>query len=123
MSYFSSDDLARKDFLIALGIWLSLEFVAFVVFPALNLIDPGDRWNTWFLISLPLGVGGAFILGMSSRFVAISNELADKTNRGLRLFVGQFAGWLGLLGIAFPLLMISLEFFTMLFIRFSEASQ
>lgn len=120
MSLFSTEELARRDFLIALGIWLSLEFVAFVIFPALRLINPGDRMVGWFWTSIPLGIGGALLLGLSSRFVAISNELRDPQKRRARIFLAQVASWVGLVGIAFPLLMISLEFFSVVMNDFAK---
>lgn len=112
MNQSTTEDLGRRDFLISIGIWLSLEFVGFVIFPALKLVNPGDRMIGWFWTSIPLGIGGAFLLGASSRFVAISNELKDPNKRRPRIWLGQMAGWIGLAGVAFPLLMISLEFFS-----------
>ncbi len=109
MNHFSVDELAKKDFLIALGIWLSLEFVSFVVFPGLKLIDPGDRASVWFYTSIPLGLGGAFLLGASSRFIAVTHEKTPKNQRFFRIALSQVAGWIGLAGVAFPLAMVIVE--------------
>ncbi|NET38515.1 MAG: hypothetical protein F6K19_42065 [Cyanothece sp. SIO1E1] len=112
---FTPDELARKDFVSALGLWIPLEFVSFVVLPAIQIIQPGSRLQSWFLASLPLGVGGAFLVAISSRFMALMNKRSVSRNRTMELWLGQIVGWLGLVGIGFPLIMAMLEFFTKAF--------
>jgi hypothetical protein len=114
-----ADELARKDFLIALGIWLSLTFVSFVLFPTLQLIQPGDRATTWFYISIPLGLGGAFLLGASSRYIAITHETQPRNQRFFRVALSQLVGWLGLAGIGFPLVMVIIELFISILASFA----
>jgi cytochrome c oxidase assembly factor CtaG len=112
MNNFSFDEIQRKDLFIALGLWLTVEFVSFVFFPAVQLIDPGARLRTWFLISIPLGIGGALLISASSRFVAMSHEKVTGTTKMLYVFLAQFGGWIGLVGILFPFFMVCSEFFS-----------
>ncbi|MBW4419104.1 MAG: hypothetical protein KME13_07720 [Myxacorys californica WJT36-NPBG1] len=114
MNNFSFDELQRKDLFIALGLWLVVELVSFVFFPIVGLINPGDKLKAWFIISVPLGVGGAILIGASSRFLAAFHETARKEYKRLYGFLGQFGGWIGLAGILFPLFMVCVEFFSRL---------
>lgn len=111
MNNFSFDELQKKDLLTALGLWLVVEAVSFVLFPTLGLIDPGARLRTWFLLSLPFGLGGAALVSMSSRFVAAAGE---RGQRKLASLIGQFGGWFGLAGIMFPFVVVCIEFFSTL---------
>ncbi len=116
MKNFSVDELAQKDFLICVGVWVILEIVSFLIFPAFRLIQvPGSRLQTWFLISLPLGLGGAFLVALSSRYMAVVNERESGQSKNVRLWAGQIMGGLGLTGIVFPLLVAMLEFFARMF--------
>ncbi|NDJ18808.1 hypothetical protein [Myxacorys almedinensis] len=114
MNNFSFDELQRKDLLIALGLWLVVELVSFVFFPAVRLIHPGAKLRAWFIISVPLGLGGSVLIGASSRFMAAFNETASNQYKGLYSFLGQFGGWIGLAGVLFPLGMVCVEFFSSL---------
>jgi hypothetical protein len=114
MNYFSFDDIQRKDLFTALGLWLTIELVSFVFFPLVGLINPGARLKTWFLISLPLGVGGAMLISLSSRFMAIATEQVQKSSKPIYRILGQFGGWIGLAGILFPFYMVCVEFFSTL---------
>jgi len=111
MNNFSFDELQKKDLLTALGLWLVVEAVSFVLFPTIGLINPGARLRTWFLLSVPFGLGGAALLSMSSRFVATAGE---RGQRKMASFIGQFGGWIGLAGIMFPFLVVCIEFFSTL---------
>jgi hypothetical protein len=111
MNNFSLNELQKKDLLTALGLWLVVEIVSFVLFPTVGLINPGARLRTWFLLSLPFGLGGAALLSISSRFVATAG---DRPQRRLSELIGQFGGWFGLAGILFPFVMVCAEFFTTL---------
>jgi hypothetical protein len=112
MNHFSFDELQRKDLLIALGLWVTVELVSFIFFPAVALINPGDRLKTWFLISVPLGLGGALLISASSRFLAMSHDQSAGTTKMLFIILGQFGGWIGLVGILFPFFMVCSEFFS-----------
>jgi len=111
MNNFSFDNLQKKDLLTALVLWLVVEAVSFVLFPTVGLIDPGARLRTWFLLSLPLGLGGAALMSMSSQFVATAS---DRPGKKFSLLIGQFGGWFGLAGIMFPFFVVCLEFFSTL---------
>ncbi len=114
MNYFSFDELQRKDLLTALGLWLTIEAVSFVLFPMLGLVDSGARLRAWFLLSVPLGVGGAVLIGASSRSMAVLGEKGRKRARLIQTLIAQFGGWLGLAGILFPFVMVCGEFFATL---------
>jgi hypothetical protein len=111
MNNFSFDELQKKDLLTALGLWLVVEGVSFILFPTLGLINPGARLRTWFLLSVPFGLGGAALLSMSSKFVATAGF---RPQRRLSELIGQFGGWIGLAGILFPFIVVCIEFFTTL---------
>ena len=114
MNHFSFDELQRKDLFIALSLWLVVELISFVFFPGIGLITPGENLRLWFVLSVPLGVGGAVLIGASSRFIAAFNETAKKEYKRLYGVLGQFGGWIGLAGIMFPLFMVCVEFFSRL---------
>lgn len=111
MSNFSFDELQKKDLLTALGLWLVVEIVSFVLFPTVGLISPGARLRTWFLLSVPFGLGGAALVSMSSRFMATAGY---RPQRKLSTLIGQFGGWFGIAGILFPFVMVCMEFFSTL---------
>ena len=109
---FSFDEVQRKDLFIALGLWVAVEFISFLFFPATGLINPGNQLRRWFIISLPLGVGGAILLASSSRFMAMANEQRHGNAKSLLQILGHFGGWIGLIGILYPLWMACFEFFS-----------
>ncbi|MBW4472307.1 MAG: hypothetical protein KME45_18170 [Stenomitos rutilans HA7619-LM2] len=117
MSNFSFDDLLRRDFLRGLGLWIVIEIVSFLVLPGLGAIQPGDRLKFWFGLSIPLGIGGALLLGGSSRFVALTNERMASGNKTLLTLLGQFGGSIGIAGILFPFVMAAGEFLAKIFDR------
>lgn len=113
MRRFGVDELTKRDFLTSLGVWLVIEFVCFVMFPRIGLIEPNARLNTWFWISVPLGVIGAFVLAVSSRLLGLADadDGSDRQKRSSRMTLGQIGGWLGIAGILFPFVMMAYEFF------------
>lgn len=111
----SLNELTRRDFFVCLGIWLSLELLAFVLLPTLKLVQMGDRTQLWLGSSLVLGIGGALLLAMGARLVALAPAGSNRPQRILRRVVGLLANWLGLIGIAFPLFTASVELFITLF--------
>lgn len=105
------ENITQKDFSTALGLWLFLEVLALVLFPAFGLIKPGDRLQGWIATSIPLGLIGAFLVGASSQYINVTVDRGDRTNKPLLILLGQAVGWLGLAGVLFPLLIVAIEFF------------
>lgn len=115
MSNFSFDDLLRRDFLRGIGLWIVIEIISFLVLPGIGAIQPGERLKVWFSLSIPLGIGGALLLGGSSRFVALTNERAASGSKTLLSLLGQFGGTIGIAGILFPFVMVAGEFLAKIF--------
>lgn len=109
---FSFNEIQRKDLLIALGLWVIVEFIGFLFFPLTGLISPGDQLKGWFITSIPLGIGGALLVSSSSRFMALANESRTGNAKSLLQILGHFGGWVGIAGILYPLWMACFEFFT-----------
>jgi hypothetical protein len=109
-------DLARKDFFVCLGIWLALEIVCFALLPALPQGQTRASLQPWFLFSILAGIAGAYLLSSNVQL----KELFQRQdffirNRLLQRCLILLVSWLGLLGIGFPLLVISLQLFSKLF--------
>ncbi len=111
MNNFYLNEIQRKDLFTALTLWIVVELVSFIFFPAVGLINPGVRLRAWFVISVPLGVGGAILISATSRFLAVMNDSIKREYRFIYGFLGQFGGWIGLAGVLFPFLMVCVEFF------------
>jgi hypothetical protein len=118
MNNYAINELARKDFVISITIWIALELLCFWFLPAIKFIEPGDRLRGWFFTSLPLGIGGALLSAASSRFMAIANELNNSDRRSSRVLMGQIMGGLGLAGVFFPFFMAVIAFFTKLQVQY-----
>lgn len=112
MNFFSFDELRRKNLLIALGLWLTIESVSFVLFPAIGLIDPSVRLRTGFLISVPLGVGGAVLIAATQS--PVLNHKRSNRPRSIQPLIIELSGWVGLAGILFPFVIVCSEFFATL---------
>lgn len=110
----------RRELLTGLGIWLCLEVVAFAVFPGLGITQPGDRLQNWLALSVVFGLGGAFLLALCPRYIECDRQRSNKTARRLRIGIWRILAWVGLAGLAFPLLMVSYELFTQLFDQLIE---
>lgn len=109
--YFTGENLTGRDFRRALILWISLEILSFVIFPATGMIRPGPRLSTWFWTSVPLGLIGAFLVGFSSQYLAVINDRPAGANKPILMLLGQAAGWLGMAGVLFPFLTACIEFF------------
>jgi hypothetical protein len=106
------EDLQNKDFWTSLALWLGIEIISFVIFPILGLINPGERIRIWFLTSIPLGLGGAFLISASSRFLAggSGQRATTRSSKSLAATLGQFGGGIGLAGILYPFVMVIFEY-------------
>ncbi|MBE9182223.1 hypothetical protein IQ268_27020 [Oculatella sp. LEGE 06141] len=107
-----AQEQVKKDILTCLGIWLTLELICFTILPLIELVTPGDRFQTWFLISLPMGVGGSLLTGIGTHLFWLLGNPTNLLLKALLWLIKQISVWVGLLGIAFPLLVICIEFFT-----------
>lgn len=112
------NETARRDFFTCLGIWLSLEVLVFAVLPLAGLTPLSGGLMLWFVASLALGIVGAWLLSWGARMLLKSRPTptGDRPRRrGFQALLGQVLSWFGLLGIAFPLLVMSIEIFTNVF--------
>lgn len=116
MNRLFGDTLAKRDFLISLGIWIALESVTFAFLPILGMVHLRDNQG-WLLASLPLGIGGAFLVGVGSRFAIFSHRRPSKIIQFLQMVMASGISLLGILGIAFPTLVASIGIFTKIFSR------
>ncbi|MBD1911810.1 MULTISPECIES: hypothetical protein [unclassified Leptolyngbya] len=114
-SLFALSETFRRDFLMGLGVWLGLEFFTFALFPGAGIIQPGTRYQGWFLLSIIFGVMGAFLLALSPMWIARDRQRPNKTIRNLLVLGWRLVAWFGLAGLAFPLLVLSYELFARLF--------
>lgn len=112
MNRFSFSEIQRRDLVTSLMLWMVAEFVGLLLFPSLGVIDPGAKLRTWFIFSLPFGLLGSVIIAMSSRWMAIANEMPTGNAKSLLVLIGQMSGWVGLIGVLYPLIMAIIEFFT-----------
>ncbi|MDX2215071.1 MAG: hypothetical protein SFY66_17420 [Oculatellaceae cyanobacterium bins.114] len=107
--------LARKDFLTSLGIWMALEMISFVFLPALGLVEPNSNLQSWFYATFPLGITGALLIGFGSGFIAVSNRYGTRLVKALKTLLGEIISLIGIVGIAFPLLVGCMELFAGIF--------
>jgi hypothetical protein len=106
------DSIQRKDLVTSLILWLVAEFVGFVMFPALQLIQvEGTVLRNWFLTSLPLGLGGILLTLASARVVVFNTE-SDHQLKTFASVALAIAGWVAIAGILYPLWIVCFEFFT-----------
>jgi hypothetical protein len=99
------DELARRDLMTCLGIWLALEIVGFGLLPAIVSSSPAQMEN-WFLLSLPLGIGGAFLTASGTQLFAHAIVQEARIQKRLFYLLSGLSSWLGLVGIGFPLVVI-----------------
>lgn len=110
------NDLARRDLFTCLGIWLALEVVCFGILPLLGLTAPWQELRFWFLFSVLAGIGGVILTAGSAQLQAFLNDQAFFANRSyLKLILTGLLSWLGLIGIGFPIFVISLQICEKLF--------
>ncbi len=109
------NEAVRRDFFICLGIWLSLEMLVFGVLPLVGLAPLGSDFILLLTASLVLGIVGAVLLSFGVWMGLKSRAAGDRLLRFFVRLLGQLTSWLGLLGIAFPLLVMSIGIFTNVF--------
>jgi hypothetical protein len=109
----SLDNVQRKDLITSLILWGVAEFVGFVMFPALELIKVNPEvMRNWFLLSLPIGLGGVLLMVASSRLVLSIYDRPNNNFKSLSSILAGAAGWLAVAGLLYPLIVVCIEFFT-----------
>jgi hypothetical protein len=102
---------ARKDAVNALFVWVFLEGLSLMILPSFQMIQGPSRYSTWFSLTVPSGVIGAVLMGVSSWWVNWTQEKIDRTvpNKTLYVVLAQAVGWLGLIGIGLPIIVVGIE--------------
>jgi Trk-type K+ transport system membrane component len=103
--------LARKDAASALIVWIFLEGLSFLILPNFQLIQGANKLPIWLSITLPAGIVGAAMIGMSSWWVTWAQETIDRQDQNKQLYttLAQALGWLGLMGVGLPMIVVGLE--------------
>ncbi|MBI4780516.1 MAG: hypothetical protein HY785_04265 [Oscillatoriophycideae cyanobacterium NC_groundwater_1537_Pr4_S-0.65um_50_18] len=107
------NSFARKDFFFCLGIWLAIEIFCFGLLPLLRLAEPNPPIEVWFKASLIGGIGGAALIAYGTHLAASAMAKGKPPRRPMNLLISLLS-WLGLLGIAFPLMFASAQVFAKL---------
>ncbi len=118
MGRFSSEENQRRDLVESLTLWVAAEFVGLLFLPSIvEGFDPsGVLRRIWFPWSLVYGIGGIVLLTVSSRFMATAGDREGaKGSRMLGALFAQALGWLGLVGVLYPLIMFVTTFFALKF--------
>lgn len=98
--------LIKRDLFFCLIIWFGLELLCFGILPLLEMIQFEDS-SDWFALSVALGMLGILCFVASSYTTLTTGNRYKRWNRSLQWLTGKALAWLGLAGIAFPLLVIS----------------
>jgi len=97
----------QHDFVICLGIWLILQTVCFAIVSAISVTPVAIQPQKLFVLSILLGLGGACLMASSTQIALTATTPGTPRKRKRRLkLTSQVLSWLGLLGIAFPLLIL-----------------
>ncbi|HEY9646677.1 MAG TPA: hypothetical protein V6C88_09920 [Chroococcidiopsis sp.] len=98
----------KRDFIVCLCIWFGLEVIGFVILPLAGATDIG---KDWFIPSVLLGILGAFLFALSSQVILTVPYQQQRVFKVLQWLVGIIFAWLGLAGVAFPLLVMGVQIF------------
>jgi hypothetical protein len=103
--------LARKDAASALIVWIFLEGLSLVILPNFQLIQGENRLPIWLSITIPAGLMGAVMIGVSSWWVTWTQTKIDRQVQNKQLYVtfAQAIGWLGLVGVGLPMIVVGME--------------
>jgi hypothetical protein len=105
--------MPRKDAISAFMVWVVLEGLSLLILPTFRFIQGDHRLSLWLSITIPLGIAGAVLIGISSWAVKQVQTNIDRqsANKNLYVTLAQAIGWLGFLGVGFPLIVVGLELF------------
>jgi Kef-type K+ transport system membrane component KefB len=108
--------LAKQDAWNALVVWVVLEILSLFILPTSPLIEGTQKLSIWLSISIPLGAVGACLIGISSWLMKHVQENVDRShpNKRLMLFGSQAVGWVGLIGVGVPSILVGLTLWTYL---------
>ncbi|MEO1208943.1 MAG: hypothetical protein AAFX78_05295 [Cyanobacteria bacterium J06638_20] len=112
-----SNEGFRRDLFVGVGIWLTLLVIAFVLLPGIGLVQPEARFDGWMLMSLLGGIVGVFLLALSPRLIERDRQRPRRVSRWSWILFWRLLAWMGLAGLASPILMISYEIFLTVFNR------
>lgn len=103
--------LARKDAFSALIVWFFLEGLSLMLLPTFQMVQGANRLSIWLSLTIPSGTIGAVLIGVSSWWVKWTQEKIDRQDSNKQLYVtlAQAIGWLGLVGIGFPMIVVGVE--------------
>jgi hypothetical protein len=103
--------LARKDAASALIVWIFLEGLSLLILPNFQLIQGSSKIQIWLSITLPAGILGAVMIGVSSWWVTWIQDNIDRQDQNKRLYttLSQALGWCGLIGVGLPMIVVGLE--------------
>jgi hypothetical protein len=110
-----SNEGFRRDLFVGCGIWLALLVIAFVLLPGIGLVQPEGRFDGWMLMSLAGGMIGVFLLALSPRLIERDRQRPQRVSRWSRVIFWRLLAWMGLAGLASPILMMSYEIFFTVF--------
>ncbi|MEO1146156.1 MAG: hypothetical protein AAFY26_11245 [Cyanobacteria bacterium J06638_22] len=110
-----SNEGFRRDLFVGFGIWLALLVIAFVLLPGIGLMQPEARFDGWMLMSLLGGIVGVFLLALSPRLIERDRQRRRRFSRWSWILFWRLLAWIGLAGLASPILMISYEVFLTVF--------
>jgi hypothetical protein len=102
--------LAQQDAWNALVVWVVLEILSLFILPTSPLIGGTQKFSIWLSISIPPGAVGACLIGISSWLMKYVQEQVDRShpNKRLMLLGSQAVGWVGLLGVGLPSILVGL---------------
>ena len=103
--------LARKDAFSALIVWFFLEGLSLMLLPTFQMVQGANRLSIWLSLTIPSGTIGAVLIGTSSWWVKWTQEKIDRqaSNKQLYVTLSQAIGWLGLVGIGLPMIVVGIE--------------
>lgn len=106
--------LAKQDAWNALVVWIVLEILSLFILPTSPLIEGTHKLSVWLPLSIPLGALGACLIGISSWLMKHVQENVDRShpNKRLMLFGSQAVGWIGLIGVGLPSILVGLTLWT-----------